>query len=216
MPGTLITGGDTQYVGEGSADTVTGTVVDSGTQQVGGSVTYDYYYGGVVSETVNLSGGGVSDTTVNSGGFEIVSSGGTASNMTVNSGGLLQVVSGGSTVSSITGTDLVSGGTINLAYATYATGATAVLNSSTDVLTVTDGANDYTLQMGGTYASGVVFDVSSATTGLDITEALCYLHGTRVLTPYRGGSNRGYSYRRYVDHAFWCDPAGQVGWPPKL
>jgi autotransporter passenger strand-loop-strand repeat protein len=171
--GTVVSAGGTQYVG--SAAVVKATVVDSGgKQQIGGTTSYAYDYAPGTTVSVNLSGGTASGTTVNSDGTEIVSSGGTASGTTVNSGGLVQVVSGGS----ITGTDLLSGGTINLEYATYSAGATAVLNAGTDVLTVTDGGNTYTLQMAGSY-TGEGFEVTSATDGT-VDVILCFYPGTQL------------------------------------
>lgn len=174
---TIVNSGGAEYVGtDGTAsDTL---VTSGGTQQVGGSVEWNYYYqvsAGVSGSTMstNLSGGVVSGTILASGGTEIVSSGGTASGTTVSSGGLLEVASGGAIID----THLLSGGTINLGYATYSAGASAVLNSATEVLTVTDGGKTYTLQLAGSYTGG--FEVTSASNGTaDII--LCFYPGTRL------------------------------------
>ncbi len=171
--GTIVDAGGTQYVGSGA--TVTDATVGSGgTQQIGGTTTYAYDYAPGTTISVNLGAGVASGTTVSNGGTEIVSSGGTASGTTVSSGGVMEVFSGGT----ITGTDLISGGAIDLQYVTYASGASASFNSSTDVLTVTDGGNTYTLQMGGSY-TGESFQVSSATDG-SLLVTLCFYPGTRL------------------------------------
>lgn len=170
--GTVINAGGTQYVGSGA--TVAGTVIDAGgTQQIGGTTTFAYDYAPGTTVSVTLGTGAASGTTVSSGGMEIVSSGGTASATTVSSGGLVEVFSGGG----ITGTDLLSGGAIDLEYVTYAAGASASFDSGTDVLTVTDGGNTYTLQMGGSYTEG--FQVSSAMDG-SLLVTLCFYPGTRL------------------------------------
>jgi autotransporter passenger strand-loop-strand repeat protein len=66
---------------------------------------------------------------VYSGGTEVISAGGTAADTTV-----------------------TYGGAIDLNFLAYAPGATASVNSSTDVFTVSAGSNTYTQQLAGDYA----------------------------------------------------------------
>ena len=125
-----------------------------------------------------LSGASVSGTTVSSGGEQIVDSGGTASN-TVIDGGIMEVVSGGSAGSSVTfesggilqidgpnapGSTLLDGTTVE----GFATGVTIDLsgieyNSTShnatvnggDQLVVTEGGQNYYLQLTGDYIGDI-------------------------------------------------------------
>jgi Hint domain len=157
--------------------------------------------------------GSAADTTVYAGGREVVENGGTADGTTI-TGGTMEVVSGGSVGSSITfasnsgtlqidgpntadsnllpGTTIsgfVSGDTIDLASIPNQTGSLAVMNYLTDVLTLTEGTETYTLDFSGNFV-GDYFQTASdnggAGPGTVITEsttAPCYCPGTLIRTP---------------------------------
>ena len=59
---------------------------------------------------------------------------------------------------------LANGGTADLTYLAYVSGATAALNSSTDVLTVSAGGTSTTLQLSGSY-SGTEFQLADDGSG---------------------------------------------------
>jgi autotransporter passenger strand-loop-strand repeat protein len=195
---TVLAGGiETVFV---SATETGGTVSSGGEISVNGAMTGEtilaggnYFIGplsgglGLATSTTVFGTGhvesGSTETAdkIQSGGIDIISSGGTASATTVNSGGVLVISSGGSAID----TNLQYGGTIDATYVPYVSGATATLNSSTDVLTVTDGANTLTYQMAGAYATGDTFLVSSDTNGdSQITLTPCFCTGTRILTDH--------------------------------
>src|SRR5262249_43445525 len=145
------TGAGSEVVRSGGAER--GTILMSGT-----------------SGFLAVSGGGVAtNDIVETGGSIIVSSGGTAFNPLI-IGGTMEVVSGGavsgaigfagtggklkidgttqSAVPNATISGFISGNTIDFTNLTFSSGsASAVLNSGTDVLTITDGANVLTLQL---------------------------------------------------------------------
>jgi hypothetical protein len=177
-----VTGGIWDTTGSGSD-----WLVEGGTLEVGGSVT---------------------DTTIDSGGRLDILNGGTAASTTI-SGGIMEVTSGGSAGASITftgtggtlqidanntgnllpGTTIsgfVPDDTIDLASIPNQTGSLAVMNDLTDVLTVTEGTQTYTLDFSGNFV-GDYFqtapDNSGAGPGTDITEvgiAPCYCPGTLI------------------------------------
>jgi autotransporter passenger strand-loop-strand repeat protein len=159
------------------------TVNSGGTEIVG-------VFGGGAASGTTVNGGGfeivsaggtVTGTTVDSGGFLYVSSGGVASSVIVNSGGTVYVYSGGSVVSAT----VASGGAIDLAYVPYASGGTADLDSTTDILTVTESTGSATVQMSGSY-TGLSFHLVQDTTGGTLITAAgiapCYCLGARILT----------------------------------
>lgn len=180
-----VTGGTWDTTGSGS-----NWVVEGGTLEVGGSVA---------------------DTTVDSGGRLDILSSGTAASTTI-SGGTMEVASGASAGASITFTgtggtlqidasntgNLLSGttisgfvpnDTIDLASIPNQTGSLAVMNDLTDVLTVTEGTQTYTLDFSGNFV-GDLFQTSSdnggAGPGTDIAEVSatpCYCPGTLIRTP---------------------------------
>jgi len=178
-----VTGGIWDTTGSGSD-----WLVEGGTLEVGGSVT---------------------DTTVDSGGRLDILNGGTAASTTI-SGGTMEVTSGGSAGASITftgtggtlqidannagnllpGTTIsgfVPDDTVDLASIPNQTGSLAVMNVLTDVLTVTEGTQTYTLDFSGNFV-GDLFQTSSdnggAGPGTDITEETpCYCPGTLIRTP---------------------------------
>ena len=170
-----------------------GAVVNAGGEQVvagqvnfGGTLTP--LAGGTASGTTIHSGGGqfvnisgtASGTQIDSGGRMVVNSGGSAVGATVSSGGVEIVSSGGSATS----TTLEIGGTIDLASFAYAAGGSASLNSTTDVLTITEGGSSTQLQLAGSY-SGEYFHLTSATGGGTLITQdgqPCFCRGTRILT----------------------------------
>jgi autotransporter passenger strand-loop-strand repeat protein len=158
---TVMSGGQEWIVAGGSA---TNIIVSSGGQLVVSGIA---------------GSGAVSDgATVLSGGTDIVSAGGAATSTTIANGGTLIVSSGATTSDTI----LQMGGTIDVAYVPYVSGATAALNSSTDVLTVTDGGNTLTYQMADSYAGDTFYVTKDSTNQTQITLTPCFCTGTRILT----------------------------------
>jgi antigen 43 len=128
----------------------------------------------------HVSSGVTNGTTVLNGGSENIVGGGDAVGTTISSGGAEYIASGGAA----SDTTLVPGGMIDVRYFAYASGGTANLTSSTDVLTVIQGGHTYTQQMSGSYA-GEYFHLARDTgTGTLITEDgnPCYCEGTHILT----------------------------------
>jgi hypothetical protein len=82
------------------------------------------------------------------------------------------------------GTELLSGGSIDLAYVTYASGATASLDPSTDVLTVTAGATSTQVQMLGDYTGEQFLVTPNTVSEARITVGVvpCFRAGTLILT----------------------------------
>jgi autotransporter passenger strand-loop-strand repeat protein len=161
---TTVSNHGVEYVGEETiADGITvSTMVDSGGAQI-------VYFSGIAS-----------DTSVSTGGFQYVSSGGVASFTVVSSGGAEVLSTGGSATS----TTVSSGGTIDVTYIAYVSSATVTANPVTDVLSFTEGAQNYTQQLASNYA-GEYFHLSpDSGTGTLVTvnDTPCYCRGTRILT----------------------------------
>ena len=139
------------------------TVLSGNAQQFFGSAVEYVGSGGVADSTLvgsggqlTLAAGGISlGAVVSNGGMQLVSSGGAASRAVIGTGGVLTVSAGGSA----TNTTLHAGATIDLASVSFASGAAATINNTTDVLTVTAGTTTYTQQLAGNYA-GDTFRVS--------------------------------------------------------
>ena len=170
----LLSGGN-EYVYQGTAD---GSVLDIGSYQV--------IYSGSFSSNTQINNGGDEEvygtayrSIVNSGGREHVLSGGTANDITVNSGGAEFLDAG----NNARGTNLLLGGSIDLAGFAYVSGGTANLDSSTNVLTVTEGFNTYTQTLSGNY-TGEYFHLSgySNETVITLNGTPCYCRGTLILT----------------------------------
>jgi len=99
---------------------------------------------------------------VSNGGFEVVSS----------------------TYATVSNTDLMSGGTIDIAWLAFSSGGTANINSG-DTLTVTVGGKTYTQQLTGN-DTGLYPHLSSGTYGgTDVTlnDTLCFCPDTLIATP---------------------------------
>jgi len=137
----------------------------------------DYVFSGGVASGTTVSSGGtenvdlfgaVSATVVSSGGTEIVQEGGTAIGVllldganqyadifatitgTVVSSGGTEIVYNGATAN---GSIINLGGQIDLPGLTYSSGGTATLDPVTNILTVTEGGNQFQQALTGTYAS---------------------------------------------------------------
>ena len=178
---TTINSGGTEYVYSGG-QTVGGTVLAGGFLLVssGGSAidtTLDH------GATEYLYSGTDSSGTIQSGAVLLVESGGIAAGTAVNSGGTLVVYSGG-TASGVT---LNSGGLLDLSSLVYSAGGSATFNSTTHMLTVTEGAISATVSLAGPYAGDYFHLTSGATpyggTLITMNTTPCYAAGTRIATP---------------------------------
>jgi autotransporter passenger strand-loop-strand repeat protein len=165
-----------------SGGTVSDTAVGSGGREL-------VFAGGLASGTTVASGGAqfispdgtASATVVDSGGEEFVSAGGDAVGTVVSNGGTELIFGGGNVTSSIVDV----GGAIDLRGIAFDTGGTAILDSATDILTVTESAGTYTQQLAGDYSEDYFTLASDNNGGTLITEQMtpCYCRGTRIRTP---------------------------------
>ena len=156
----LSSGGDQ---GIGLSGTAIGTVVSSGGYEA-------------------VSAGGVaSGAVVSDGGYQVVNYGGVASGTVLSSGGIEVLYSGGVASSMI----VLLGGSIDLPNLTYVSGGSASVDSSTDILTVTEGSSIYTQQLAGKY-DGLSFSVGARSLygGSQITadSTPCFCRGTLIRT----------------------------------
>src|ERR1019366_3294684 len=213
--GTVLDGGLEGLAAYGTASgTVVnsgGEQVVGGQVDLGGGDILPLPYGTADSTVVNSGGlqfvNALSDaesTRINAGGEMIVNSAGTAANPVIGGGGTLvlnsfAVVSGGivlwgvGAVLDIGGTSMptatISGFTdgnfidlMNVA----AAGASATIDPSSDVLTISAGGSTYPLALAGGYA-GAIFNVTSAGPGASIVTVSgagipCFTAGTRIAT----------------------------------
>jgi autotransporter passenger strand-loop-strand repeat protein len=200
----LQTGGGTAdgtQVNSGGVQNVFGIAVNASVNN--GGQQFVYSGGTSFDATVNSGGsevvfsavgfgydsnfGRVSGTTVNSGGFEVLSGGG-AYGTTLNSGGTEVVGAAG-----IARDTMVNvGGVIDVAYLAYASGGAANVNAS-DVLTVRMGGAIYTQQLAGTYidaqfllapdiGGGTLITAEPGAVTAAVAAAPCFRRGTRILT----------------------------------
>lgn len=185
---TVVFGGGTQTLYVQGA--TYGTVLNGGTLVHYGSAASATYNTVVNNGGLLMARGPAHDTVINGGGtVDVQLSGetnfaGAISNTVVHAGGTLQI--GASTgAGSVTGTQLFSGSAIILPVQ-FQSGATTVsLDAGRNILTVTNGATNYSLGLTGNY-QGVTFTVEQA--GGSISSkvnvgALCFCRGTRVATP---------------------------------
>ena len=133
-----------------------------------------------------LSGGTAISGSVNSGGAENVASSGTASFTTVSGGGFEVISAGGSA----TGTTVDLSGSIILMDLPGADGGTATVDSSTDMLTVSQGGGPvYTQQLSGTYTDTKSFNLLLGTgpyaggAQVELEGTLCFCIDTLIETP---------------------------------
>ncbi len=174
-----VSNGGEQFVYSGGASF--DATVDSG----GSEIVFSVF--GFANDT---SFGVVSGTTVNSGGFEILS-GGQAYGTTLNNGGT-EVVN---TAGIARDTMMNVGGVIDVAYLSYTSGGSAGVDAD-NVLTVSVDGGIYTQQLAGTYidahfllapdtGSGTLVELQAdAVTAVagGVGSAPCYRRGTRILT----------------------------------
>ena len=140
-------------------------------------------------EYVTLSGI-ASRTSISNGGVQYISNGGSAVNTVVSSGGAEYVSSGGMTINPTVlngGAEyLFNGGSIDFTALAFAAGGTAKLNSTTNILTVQEGAASSSLHLGGKYTGAYFHLASDGLTGTLVTMdgTPCYCRGTRILTDH--------------------------------
>jgi autotransporter passenger strand-loop-strand repeat protein len=185
----VILRGGTENIASGG--TATGTLVSVGGFEnisSGGAASNDLI---TLSGAQNiLAGGSATSTYIFTGGVETVSSGGTVAATTVGSGGEMVLSSGGLAIDPLviaSGSLVFSlGGVVDVTSLTYVSGGEANLNSGTDLLTVTEGVETYTLQLAGDYPAGDYFHLAADNDGgtdITLTPTPCYCPGTLILTP---------------------------------
>jgi autotransporter passenger strand-loop-strand repeat protein len=182
---TTVNSGGSQNVLLGGV-AISGSVDSSGTENVASSGTASFT---TVSSggAQNVSSGGTAISgSVNSDGAENVNSSGTA-NFTTVSGGGFEVLSAGASAS---GTTVDLSGSIILMALPGADGGTATVDSSTDMLTVSQGGGPvYTQQLSGTYTNTESFDLLLGTgpyaggAQVELEGTLCFCIDTLIETP---------------------------------
>jgi autotransporter passenger strand-loop-strand repeat protein len=126
-------------------------------------------------------GGTAGATIVQSGANQFVYSGGAVTGSVIDSGGTQVLISG----ATADGTVIDVGGAIDVLGLTLSGGGSATLDIGTDILTVTEGANQYQQTLAGTYAN-VSFrvgpDTGSGTLVTMDSTLPCFVTGTRIAT----------------------------------
>jgi antigen 43 len=174
----------------GSEDVANGGLAVSTVVSSGG---YDDVYAGGSASFTTVSNHGIEyvgdetiadgitvSTTVDSGGAQEVFVSGIASATSVSSGGVEVLSTGGSATS----TTVSLGGMIDVTYLPFVSSGTVTPNSTTDVLSVTEGTQTYTQQLAGNYAgeSFYLSPDSGSGTLLTLNTTPCYCGGTHILT----------------------------------
>ncbi len=186
----VVSGAANATVVNGTAELLVETVgVASGAIVSNGGVI-ELVSGGVASATqigfggsATISNGGLDYVAqVASGGVEIVYSGGLASGAVISSGGTLSLQTSGQE----SGAQLQQGGAIILQNFAVSSGGMASFNDATDVLTVTEGADSYSLTLSGNY-TGEYFHAAAVPTNASATQVTvdttaCYCLGALILT----------------------------------
>jgi autotransporter passenger strand-loop-strand repeat protein len=182
LPGGTMLSGSVDGATDGTVNVSGGTTISN--VLLSGSIE-NVLSGGLASATLIDSGGSqfiesggtASGTVISGGGLEIVGSGGSDNGVTVDSGGTL-VLDGGS----VSGALLEQGAQLDLSGVSYASADQVTVSGG--ILTVTDGGNTLaTINVAGDY-NGAAYTVSDdGAGGTLVTEAICYLRGTRILTP---------------------------------
>lgn len=139
--GTTVVGGSLQIMNGAEADN---TVVESGTFQVNG----------IAKQTI-----------LRNGAFQLVMLGGTAIGTTVESGGNITVQPGGT----VTALGLASGSTALLGNVAYAADKTAILDPTTDILTIADALSSNTIQLSGDYTDATFSLSNGGPLGTDLS-----------------------------------------------
>jgi autotransporter passenger strand-loop-strand repeat protein len=189
----LGSGGSQTISSDGYA--VSTTVLSGGTEFVSWLGTTDHTTvsaGG--TEVIDGEGGDAFYTTLSSGGTMILYDGGFAEYTAVSAGGTEVASSGitfdgseatlvihGTTLPTTILGGLTSGGIIDLADVAYASTGSVSLDAN-DVLTVTEGAQGYTLQLAGDFSYASFQMISDTNGGTEILVNPCYREGTRLLT----------------------------------
>ena len=197
----------TDFAVSGGRIDAQGSGTASDTSLEANAYAYVYSGGTTVSMTVGegteqyvLSTGVASDTTLSSGGYEVLSTGSaqsigtkllsggfeivsnatTATSTTVSGGGTLVVLSGGS----VSGADLLSGGEVEFAsLAYYGGGGTQDMVSvdpTTGLLTVTEGGTSQSIQISDPLPDQ--FYTTSDLGNDTLVTVACYVVGTAILT----------------------------------
>ncbi len=179
---------------------VSGNQLSGGSELVFGVTSaVEVHSGGV---EVVASGGTANGTVVDGNGSLLVLSGGTAIDTVI--GGTLDLAEGSQVVGGILfatgGATLAIGGTetpdaqstaftdgdaIDLNDIPFDSGGSAILNPTTDVLTVTEGGESFALQMDGNFSDavfGLADDPSGNGTEITVSNTPCFASGTRILT----------------------------------
>jgi autotransporter passenger strand-loop-strand repeat protein len=200
---TTVSGGGTQYIGyDGGTGYATSTTLSGGTQYVGyggaGYATATSVHAG--GDQIVTSQGAATSTVVFSGGLADVQSGGIVDGPAID-GGTLELEQGAIVgagpidfASGVSGSllevfGLSSGGALNAAISGFTSGDTILVEGFTATahsyasgagLVLSGGAETVTIDLIGNY-TGDPFQVSNTANGAEVM--LCYLHGTRIITP---------------------------------
>ena len=203
ITGDVVGGGsDTLQLGDSGAASFDFSLIGPGEQYTGFSTfdvtggTWDTIGDGsnwVVERGALDVGGLVTDTTIDSSGtLGILSGGGASGSITfAGTGGALQIDgpnAAGNLLPGATLSGFTPGDTIDLTSIANVAGSHVDMNYTTDVLTVTEGAETYTLDFAGNF-TGDFFHLSADNAGAGpgtlITENTtpCYCPGTLIRTP---------------------------------
>jgi len=127
-----------------------------------------------------ISSGGIArETVIYSGGMQFVSSGGFASGTVLYQGGQEIYQSG----AVITDTNMAAGGSLTMAWLSYTSGATAVLDAKTDMLTVSAGGVSAEVQLAGNYGGETFYLTSGSDGGIAVSvDPPCFAAGTMIRT----------------------------------
>jgi len=172
----IASGGSEQLSGDGFYESVNGgnLDVDQGATEIAATVSN----GGTLAVT---SGGKSIGTIINNSGQEFALTGATVISSLVASGGAL-IVESGAIISDLT---IAGSGALILTSFGYANGEIASLNSATDVLTITDGNDQLSLQLAGNY-NGISFEITDNSYWeapmVTAVPVPCFAKGTEILT----------------------------------
>jgi autotransporter passenger strand-loop-strand repeat protein len=194
---TTVDSGGTEEVFAGTASST--TVSAGGLEEV--------LYGATVGTTVSSGGteevlyGNATGTIISSGGYEVVSNGGKTAGTILSAGGLLELLYGSVASGSIDFSG--AGGTLQIDAAAAVPATTTVISGFTtgdvidfdfvtysvtdsysvsgDIVTVSAGGGTHKLAIQGAVAGKFKLEAAPGNSSLEL--AVCYLRGTRILTP---------------------------------